>query len=103
MSNNQSLEKLYYKELKPKLSELNKNRKYILSQIKRYIAYSVIPVSISFYLSFYFENPIPVVIVVSISIIFSFYKIKPIWNEYYNNIMCHANIQKTIYAFDELN
>ena len=27
----------------------------------------------------------------------------PFWNEYYNNIMCHANIQKTIYAFDELN
>jgi len=25
------------------------------------------------------------------------------WNEYYNNIMCHANIQKTIYTFDELN
>jgi len=26
----------------------------------------------------------------------------PFWNEYYNNIMCHVNVQKTIYAFNEL-
>ena len=84
ISENQSLESLYENELKPKLSELNKSRLYIISQIKRYIAYSILPVSLSIYLSIYFGNPIPLALALIISVAISFFKVRPIWKAYYN-------------------
>tara|TARA_B100001750_G_C15437507_1_gene561735 strand:- start:191 stop:1162 length:972 start_codon:yes stop_codon:yes gene_type:complete len=84
ISDNKSLESLYENELKPKLSELNKSRLYIISQIKRYAIYSTLPVAFSIYLSIYFKNPIPLALVLIISIGVSFFKVRPLWKTYYN-------------------
>ena len=84
IAENQSLESLYQNELKPKLSELNNSRLYIVSQIKRYIAYSILPILGSVYLSIYFDNPIPLALTLIISIGVSYFKIRPIWETYYN-------------------
>ena len=82
MSDINNLESLYNSELKPKLSELDNHRVNIISNIKRYTLYSIIPISISIFVSIQIEFPIPTIVVVGLSVLISFFKINPLWKEY---------------------
>jgi len=83
MSNNQNLESLYNSELKPKLAELNNQRADIVNKIKKFALYSIIPILISIFVSIEMQLPIPTIIVVGLSVLISFFKINPLWKEYY--------------------
>ena len=82
MSDINNLESLYNSELKPKLSELDNQRVNIISNIKRYTLYSIIPIAISIFISIQIEFPIPTIVVVGLSVLISFFKINPLWKEY---------------------
>ena len=79
-----SLGSLYSSELEPKLIELDKKRKWVLKLIKQYIFISIVPIILMGYVSSLYRTPIPVIIVFIICIGFSYYKINPIWSEYYS-------------------
>ena len=83
MSNNQNLESLYNSELKPRLTELNNQRADIVNKIKKFALYSIVPIIISIFVSIEIQFPIPTIIVVGLSVLISFFKINPLWKEYY--------------------
>ena len=83
MSDTKNLESLYNSELKPRLSKLDNQRVQIISKIKKFVLYSIIPIIISIFISIQIESPIPVIIVVGLSVLISFFKINPLWKEYY--------------------
>ena len=82
MSDINNLESLYNSELKPKLSELDNQRVNIISNIKRYTLYSIIPIAISIFVSIQIELPIPSIVVIGLSVLISYFKINPLWKEY---------------------
>ena len=83
MSNTKNLESLYNSELKPRLSELNNQRADIVNKIKRFALYSIIPIIISIFISIQIQLPIPTIIIIGLSVLISFFKINPLWKEYY--------------------
>ncbi|MAQ44171.1 MAG: Galanin [Candidatus Marinimicrobia bacterium] len=83
MSNISNLENLYNSELKPRLSVLNNQRVAIVNKIKKFSLYSIAPIIISIFISIQIHNPIPTIITIVISALISFFKINPLWKEYY--------------------
>ena len=59
------LKTLYSTELKPKLLELDQERKNILILIKQYVLFSIIPLLFGGGLVYYFHSPIPIIIIKS--------------------------------------
>ena len=83
MSDTKNLESLYNSELKPKLSKLDNQRVNIINKIKKFALYSIIPIIISIFISIQIEFPIPAIIVIGLCVLISFFKINPLWKEYY--------------------
>ena len=75
---------LYSTTLIPKLTELDKTRKSILALIKKHILISLVPLCIFGYISFLYETPIPIGIVAVACIGYAFFKINPLWKDYYS-------------------
>ena len=75
---------LYLTNLIPKLTELDKTRKSILDLIKKHILISLVPLCIFGYISFLYETPIPIGIVAVACIGYAFFKINPLWKDYYS-------------------
>jgi len=82
MTESINLEHLYNTELKPKLSKLDAQRVEIVSTIKKYFGFSILPIAVSIYLAINLQNPFPAIIAVGGSLLFSFYKINPLWKKY---------------------
>lgn len=83
MSDTKNLESLYNSELKPRLSELDNQRVNIVSKIKKFALYSIIPIIISVFVSIQIEFPIPTIIIIGLSVLISWFKISPLWKVYY--------------------
>ena len=80
----ENFRELYSTTLIPKLTELDKTRKSILALIKKHILISLVPLCIFGYISFLYETPIPIGIVAVACIGYAFFKINPLWKDYYS-------------------
>ena len=77
------IKEFYANKLESKLILLDNNRKVIVNLIKKYALISIFLLAIMGYVSYLYHNPIPVIIIFAICIGVSFYKINPIWTNYY--------------------
>ena len=83
MTEKNNLESLYNSELKPRLSTLDNQRLTIVNKIKTSILYSLLPIIISIFISIQIQFPIPTIITIGICALISYFKINPLWKDYY--------------------
>ena len=82
MTEKTNLESLYNSNLKPKLSKLDKERIEVAEKVKKFIAVSIIPIAISFYLTLTIGNELPLLAGIGLCVWFYFAKINPFWQAY---------------------
>ena len=83
IANKESLESLYNSKFKPQLSDLNAKRIEIVDRIKRYGLIFILLISVSLYLSFFYNSGvIPIVFIIFIMVIMGYFKIHPLWKSY---------------------
>ena len=78
-----NLEGLYENNLKPKLSKLDNQRVKVASKIKKFAAFSIIPLTLSIFISVNITgNELPLLAAVGICVWIYFSKINPFWQDY---------------------